>query len=98
MDPPSGSFSQKQPPACICRLMLLAEPDQVCSGCHQRETSPSSRNTVAGGPLMVTVDWIEKAVSRDSVTPAHRACGPETANPAPSRKTIVLLIGGSLSP
>src|SRR6185436_16617063 len=69
-EPPSGSFSQKQPPACSSRLRFWAEPDQVCSGSHHADTLPNAAYTAAGAARVVATDSMVKLDSRLSSTPA----------------------------
>src|SRR3546814_17166592 len=47
-DPTSGSFSQKQPPACESSQKLAASPDQLCSFDHQLCGIRSIFHTSAG--------------------------------------------------
>src|SRR3546814_1903815 len=63
-DPASGSFSQKQPPACESSQKLAASPDQLCSFDHQLCGMRSIFHTSAGVAATCAVCATVKPISR----------------------------------
>src|SRR3546814_6907468 len=72
-DPASGSFSQKQPPACESSQKLAASPDQLCSFDHQLCGIRSIFHTSAGVAATCAVCATVKPISRWSMTLAVAA-------------------------
>src|SRR3546814_13594342 len=72
-DPTSGSFSQKQPPACESSQKLAASPDQLCSFDHQLCGIRSIFHTSAGVAATCDECATVKPISRWSMTLAVAA-------------------------